>query len=234
MRDKNIAIIPARGGSKRIPKKNIREFCGKPIIAYSIEAALASNLFDEVMVSTDDKIIADIAIQYGAAVPFMRSEKNADDYSTTFDVLEEVLKEYESMNRNFTYGCCIYSTAAFISTALLHKAYKKLIEENFDSVYPVAEYSSPMWRSLKIEDGKITMWWPENLNKRSQDLPKSYHDAGQFYWFDTEKILQAQTLYTQNSGAVIIDDLHVQDIDTLQDWQLAELKYKFLHSKGNE
>ena len=228
MPDSKIAIIPARGGSKRIPKKNIKEFCGKPVIAYSIEAAIASNLFTEVMVSTDDKIIADIAIQYGAKVPFMRSVKNADDYATTLDILKEVLNSYTKSNRNFMYGCCIYSTAPFITNSVLQATYKKLTEHNFDSVFPIVQYSSPIWRSLKIENNKVAMWWPENVNKRSQDLPAAYHDAGQFYWFNINKILEGNTLYTENSGAVIIDELHVQDIDTIQDWQMAELKYKNL------
>ena len=231
--NKNIAIIPARGGSKRIPKKNIKEFCGKPIIAYSIEAALASELFEEVMVSTDDDAIASMALQYGAKVPFKRSEKNADDYSTTFDVLKEVLLQYKKTNQSFTYGCCIYPTAPFINSALLHEAFKKLINQNFDTVFPVVKYAYPMWRSLKLEDDKITMWWPENLNKRSQDLEASYHDAGQFYWFNIERILQTESLYTQNSGAIVIDDFHAQDIDTFQDWQMAELKYKYLQQLHN-
>jgi N-acylneuraminate cytidylyltransferase len=228
----NIAIIPARGGSKRIPGKNIKEFCGKPVIAYSIEVALASKLFEEVMVSTDDDAIVKVALQYGANVPFKRSEKHADDYSTTFDVLKEVLLEYKKTNQNFKYGCCIYPTAPFINNALLHEAFKKLTEQNFDTVFPVVQYAYPMWRSLKLEDDKITMWWPENLNKRSQDLEASYHDAGQFYWFNIERILQTESLYTKNSGAVVIDDFHTQDIDTLQDWQMAELKYKYLQQIG--
>lgn len=224
----NIAIIPARGGSKRIPKKNIKDFCGKPIIAYSIEAALLSNLFNEVMVSTEDEEIAEIAKKYGAHVPFMRSAKNADDFATTFDVLKEVIDKYKQLNQVFKYGCCIYPTAPFVNEYLLKDAYIKITEQNFDTVFPVVKYSYPVWRSLKVEDDKISIWWPENLNKRSQDLPPSYHDAGQFYWFDVERTLQSGVIYSQNSGAIIVDELNVQDIDTQQDWQLAELKYKYL------
>jgi pseudaminic acid cytidylyltransferase len=227
----NIAIIPARGGSKRIPKKNIKEFCGKPVIAYSIETALSSKLFDEVMVSTDDEDIVEIAIQYGAKIPFIRSVENAGDHATTFNVLKEVLQNYKQLNRKFEYACCIYPTAPFVTNSLLDEAYKKLIEQDFDAVFPVVQYSYPIWRSLKVEDDKIGMWWPENINKRSQDLPPSYHDAGQFYWFNIEKILQAGSLFTANTGAVLTDELHAQDIDTLQDWELAEFKYRYLHCR---
>lgn len=224
----NIAIIPARGGSKRIPQKNIKPFCNKPIIAYSIEAALASNLFDEVMVSTDDERIATIALQFGASVPFMRSAKNADDFATTLDVLNEVIQQYSLLERRFEYGCCIYPTAPFVTNTILHTAFNTMKEDGFDSVFPVVKYSYPIWRSLKIENGRPSMWWPENMLKRSQDLPPSYHDAGQFYWFNTNKIENAASLFTDNSGVIIIDELHVQDIDNLEDWKLAEIKYKYL------
>ena len=224
----NVAIIPARGGSKRIPGKNIKSFCGKSIIAYSIEAALTSNLFNEVMVSTDDENIAEIAKQYGATIPFMRSSKNADDYATTMDVLKEILNEYEHLNKKFIYGCCIYPTAPFVTNLLLQDAYKKLTGHNYNSVFPVVRYSYPIWRSLKINDDKVSMYWPENINKRSQDLPLAYHDAGQFYWFNIDRIVNADSLFTENSGAVLFDELYVQDIDTIQDWRLAELKYQLL------
>jgi len=228
-----IAIIPARGGSKRIPRKNIKSFCGKPIIAYSIEAAISSNLFDEIMVSTDDKEIALIAKQYGASVPFMRSKKNADDFATTFDVIKEVIESYKKIDWSFKYGCCIYPTAPFVTTTLLHQAFKKLVDNNFDTAFPVAQSSYPICRSLKIEDNKVSLWWPENLNKRSQDLPFSYHDAGQFYWFNVENIMQKGMLLTDNTGAIIIDELQAQDIDTLDDWKIAEFKYKYLQGLTN-
>ncbi len=224
----NIAIIPARGGSKRIPGKNIKNFCGKPIIAYSIEAALSSNLFDEVMISTDDDEIAAIAKKWGAKVPFMRSAKNANDHATTMDVLKEVLQEYFKLNKEFLYGCCIYPTAPFVNDSLLHEAYKKLIKHDFDSVFPIVKYSYPIWRSLKIKNDKAEMWWPENLNKRSQDLLPAYHDAGQFYWFNIKRIFKSDSLFTINTGVIILDEMQVQDIDNLQDWQLAEIKYQYL------
>ena len=223
---KNIAIIPARGGSKRIPGKNIRQFCGKPIIAYSIEAALTSGVFEEVMVSTDDDTIASIAKQFGANVPFMRSASNANDYATTMDVLKEVLLEYKAVNKQFHSGCCIYATSPFVSSKVLADAYKQFTENNYTSLFPVVQYSYPIWRSLKVENNKPEMWWPENMHKRSQDLPSAYHDAGQFYWFDINKIENAASLFTNDSGVIIIDELHVQDIDNLQDLELAEIKYK--------
>lgn len=232
MHRKNIAIIPARGGSKRIPRKNIKEFCGKPIIAYSIEAALTSNLFEEVMVSTDDGSIAEIAKKYGARIPFMRSQENADDFATTFDVLKEVLLDYRKMNRQFEYGCCIYPTAPFVNSNLLQQAYIKIIEESFDTVFPVIQYTYSMWRSLKMEADKVSMWWPENLDKRSQDLPPSYHDAGQFYWFNIDKVQLTKALYSKNSGAVIIDDMQAHDIDTPADWDMAEFKYGYLQQQN--
>ncbi len=226
----NIAIIPARGGSKRIPRKNIKKFLGKPIIAYSIEAALKSGLFNEVMVSTDDEEIAEVAKQYGASVPFMRSEKNADDHATTLDVIKEVIASYQGIVHPFQYGCCIYPTAPFVTSSLLLQAYQLLIHNNFDSILPVVQYAYPIWRSLKMEDNKISMWFPENVNKRSQDLPLSYHDSGQFCWFNIEHVMQQDSLFTINTGAITVDELTVHDIDTMKDWEVAEMKYSFLHN----
>lgn len=226
----NIAIIPARKGSKRIPLKNIKPFLGKPIMAYSIETALRCNLFDEVMVSTDDEEIANTAIKYGAKVPFLRSSKTADDFATTPDVLLEVISEYTRLETNFTKGCCIYATAPFISPEKLANAYQILIEQQFDSVFPVLKFSYPIQRALKIADGKASMINPEYVATRSQDLPPCYHDTGQFYWFDVEALRINRTLFTDNSGAMIISDMEAQDIDEPSDWQLAELKYRLLQS----
>ncbi len=224
---KNLCIIPARGGSKRIPRKNIKPFLGKPIIAYSIEVALASGLFDEVMVSTDDEEIAEVARQYGAKVPFMRSAKTSDDWATTADVLLEVLEEYQNIGTDFKYGCCIYPTAPLLKQESLEEAHKLLVNEKYDSVFPVVEFSYPIWRSLKFKEaGKVVMNWPEHLNKRSQDLPKAYHDAGQFYWLDVSSFFQKPILFSDNSGVVVLGDLEVQDIDSAADWKLAELKAK--------
>ena len=160
----NICIIPARGGSKRIPRKNIKEFLGKPIIAYSIKAAIDSGLFDEVMVSTDNLEIADIAKKYGAKVPFMRSAKNSDDFATTFDVIEEVIQSYRSQNKDFENICCVYSCAPFVTSKILLKAYNQLIEKKFDSVFPIISYSFPIQRALKVDQGKVSMIIEDNLN----------------------------------------------------------------------
>lgn len=229
---KTIAIIPARGGSKRIPRKNIRPFCGKPMISYSIEAAINSNLFDEVMVSTDDEEIATIARQFGAKVPFMRSEKNADDYAGTVDVILEVLNDYDKLGVSFTYVCCIYPTAPLIQIKHLMYAYNVMLEQNFETVFPVTLFSFPILRALQLDENKkVSMIWPENMAKRSQDLPNAYHDSGQFYWMSGTAIQTIKKLYSNNSGVVILDDMEVQDIDNETDWKLAELKYQLLFTR---
>lgn len=228
---RNIAIIPARGGSKRIPRKNIKDFLGKPIIAYSIEAALNSGLFDEVMVSTDDNEIAEIAIKYGASVPFMRSDKNADDNSTTVDVLLEVIDSYTQSGNIFDFACCIYPTAPFVTTEKLKEGFEKLEFEKRNSVFPIVPFSYPVWRGLKKEeDGQVNMVWPEYLNSRSQDLKEIYHDAGQWYWFKIEPMKKRKKLFNENTGSIVLNPLEVQDIDNLSDWNIAELKYGYLQS----
>lgn len=222
---RNLAIIPARGGSKRIPRKNIRNFLGKPIIAYSIIAALKSDLFEEVIVSTDDDEIAEVAKEFGAKVPFMRSSKNSDDHATTVSVLIEVLNNYHQSGKQFDNGCCIYPTAPLLKPGYIKTGYEKLIKGNYSTVFPVVEFSYPIFRSLKIHDkGKVEMNWPEYLDTRSQDLPVAYHDAGQFYWFEINKLQKEGKLFGRNSGAIILSDVNVQDIDTEADWQLAEMK----------
>lgn len=222
-----LCIIPARGGSKRIPRKNIKNFLGKPIIAYSIEAAIKSKLFDEVMVSTDDDEIAKISKKYGAKVPFIRSDKNSNDLATTVDVIQEVLQLYKEKGEVFETACCIYATAPFVTEKTLNITYKKLIDNSFDSVFPVLEFSFPIQRAIKInENKKITLFQPEHLNTRSQDLEKAYHDAGQFYWFNIDKLLKIGKLWTDNTGVIIIKESEGQDIDTQEDWKLAEMKFK--------
>lgn len=224
---KNICIIPARGGSKRIPRKNIKEFLGKPIIAYSIEAALKSGLFDEVMVSTDDEEIAAIAKQYGAKVPFLRSAETANDYATTADVLLEVLAKYREQGQEFDNLCCLYATAPLISSNDLAEALQLMNNSKFDCVYPVVQFSYPIWRCLDVaEDGSMKRHWPEYENSRSQDLPKEYHDTGTFYWYK----LQQGALASGKIGAIIVPEDRVQDIDTETDWKLAEMKYKLLNN----
>ena len=228
----NICIIPARGGSKRIPRKNIKTFCGKPIIAYSIEAALSSKLFDEVMISTDDEEIATIPIQYGANVPFLRSDENSNDYASTVDVILEVLQKYQNMDKLFTHVCCIYPTAPLIQIKNLTKAYHILLNQNFETVFPITSFSFPILRALQVDEGnRVNMIWPENMTKRSQDLAPAYHDAGQFYWMKVSDIQQNKKLYTDYSGVVILNDLDVQDIDNDIDWVVAEMKYKLMSKK---
>lgn len=228
---RNLAIIPARGGSKRIPRKNIKPFMGKPIIAYSIEAALKSGLFEEVMVSTDDEEIAAVARQYGAKVPFMRSAETANDYATTFDVIEEVLNTYKAEERFFDVVCCIYATAPFVSDVKLQTSYQSLVENGYDSVYAVVAYSYPVQRGLKIEQGRMSMLYPEYLNTRSQDLKPVYHDAGQFYFSKVKPLEEAKSFLGNNAGGIIYSELEVQDLDTETDWKLAEMKYRLLHEK---
>ena len=226
-----IAIIPARGGSKRITKKNIKLFLDKPIIAYSIEAAINSKLFDEVMVSTDDIEIAEIARQYGAQVPFLRSNETSNDLATTTDALIEVINTYKKLGKIFDYACCIYPTAIFVTAEKLHEAFNLLVEKKYLSVFPVMPFGYPIWRSLKMENEKISMNFPEHLNSRSQDLPLAYHDAGQFYFFKPEVLFTEQTLFTSNSGVIVVDEMEGQDIDNLTDWVMAEMKYKIMLHK---
>lgn len=224
---KNIAIIPARGGSKRILRKNAKLFHGKPIITYSIEAALNSGLFDEVMVSTDDAEIAEIAVKYGAKVPFLRSEKNSNDFATTADVLLEVLEYYKNNNQIFNIGTCIYACAPFIKPDLLKQSFELIKNHNCDCVFPSLAYSHPIQRALKLDSiGKIEEFDSRNQNSRTQDLDKAYHDAGMFYTFDINKLLETKSLRTKNTFSIEINELHAHDIDSENDWILAEMKYK--------
>lgn len=230
---KNLAIIPARGGSKRIPCKNLKDFMGKPIMAYSIEAALESKLFDEIMVSTDDDEIAEVARRYGAKLPFMRSEKNSDDFSGLTDVCIEVVNCYESNEMNFDAVCCILPTAPFVSSEKIITAKNMLDSGIYSSVFPVAEYGYPIQRSLMIDNGFVKMSVPDNFGKRSQDLEKTYHDAGQFYFIKTKTLLTEKRMFAEKSGAIVLSNLEVQDIDNEIDWKLAELKYIII-SRGRE
>ena len=209
---KNIAIIPARGGSKRIPRKNITPFMGKPIIAYSIEAALQSGLFEEVMVSTDDEEIAGIACKYGAKVPFMRSAEMSNEYAGTDDVILEVLRKYKEQGREFETVCCIYSTAPFVTPERLREAYGKMNSE-IDSVFTCVAYSYPIQRSLHIVDGKISMVYPEYKNARSQDLEPIYHDAGQFYFSRTAPFVESRTFWGENWDGKTMGTYEISDLD---------------------
>lgn len=230
----NIAIITARGGSKRIPRKNIKEFCGKPILLYSIEAALQSNLFDEVMVSTDDEEIADIAKAAGASIPFMRSIENANDFATTADVLMEVFEEYEKRGKVFEYAACIYPTAPFVTKEKLREGIRRLKEKNGNILVPVVAFSFPPQRGMVTEDERLVYKWPEYRNSRSQDLEKMYHDCGQFYWYNVKKFIEKRGQFDKDIVPMIIPETEVQDIDSEEDWTIAELKYKQLLYKGEE
>ena len=227
---KSIAIITARGGSKRIPKKNIRNFNGKPIIAYSIEAALESGIFDEVMVSTDSEEIAEIARKYGANVPFMRSANTSSDSATTADVLREVLNEYKKVGQIFEYMCCIYPTAPFVTGEKLKMAYDKVKKENVDEVMPVVTFSFPPQRGQVIKDGKLYMLNPECKNVQSQKLEKVYHDCGQFYFMDVGAFEKSGGDIHDNICPLVMSELEVQDIDNETDWKIAEMKYKIMIS----
>lgn len=222
----NLAIITARGGSKRIPRKNIKEFCGKPIIYYSIKAALESGIFSEVMVSTDDQEIADYALQCGAKVPFMRSAATANDYATTAEVLLEVLAEYKMRGQEFDVACCIYPTAPFITVEKLRTCYEQLMDKQADSVLPVVRFSFPPQRAFIIENSKLCYKWPENRNTRSQDLEPFFHDSGQFYMFRVNRFLEIKNLIMENTLSYEVSELEVQDIDNIEDWKLAEIKYQ--------
>lgn len=224
----NLAIIPARGGSKRIPKKNIKLFLGKPIIAYSIKMAIDSNLFDDIVVSTDDFEIAKIAIAHGAQVPFYRSKKNSSDYATTFDVIEEVLNELYIKNKVYNNICCIYPCAPLIKEGYIIEAYEEMKLNNFDTVFPIVKYGNKIQRAMKLEDKKVKMFYPQHQNSRSQDLEDAFYDPGQFYWANTKQLLKIGKLYSSNSGCIVLDEMSVQDIDNETDWILAELKYSLL------
>lgn len=234
---KQIAVITARGGSKRIPRKNIKEFCGKPIMAYSVEAALTSGIFDTVMVSTEDEEIAEIARRYGAEVPFLRSKRTSDDFATTGDVLREVLEEYGSRGKTFDAVCCIYPTAPFVTADRLREAMKLLNAVTTacpapDSVVPVVAFSFPPQRSVVIENGLLGFKWPEYMLSRSQDLEPFYHDAGQFYCLRTESFLAQNRLIMDRTVPLVIPEMEVQDIDNEEDWKIAEVKFR-LWKEGN-
>ena len=227
-----IAIITARGGSKRIPGKNIKEFCGKPILSYSIKAALDSKIFDTVMVSTDDEKIADIAVRYGAEVPFFRSAETSDDFATTGDVIMEVLEEYEKRKRLFDLAACIYPTAPFITSDKLKTAVELLKDSDADTVIPVVGFSYPPQRALHEVNGILEPVYPENMNMRSQDLEKHYHDVGQFYFFRTDRFKLNKSLMSGKVLPLFISELEMQDIDNVIDWKMAELKYRLLINEG--
>jgi pseudaminic acid cytidylyltransferase len=229
---KNIAIIPARSGSKRIPQKNIKLFFGKPIIAYSIQAAIDSGIYDEVMVSTDCEAIKEVALSYGAKVPFMRSCKNSDDFATTVDVIIEVLNFYQLNGLKFNSASCIYACAPFTSIDILKQSFE-LLNYGYDCIFPIIPYSHPIQRAIDIsEEGKVVSFLNPDDSSRTQDLKKAFHDAGMFYTFNVNKLFLNKSLRMPNTGTILIDELQAHDIDNQNDWKLAELKYElFLNEK---
>lgn len=225
---KSIAVITARGGSKRIPRKNIKEFLNRPIIAYSIEAALSSGIFENVIVSTDDEEIKEIAEKYGAAVPFMRSMETSSDTASTADVLLEVLAQYKTLGMQYEYLCCIYPTAPFITVDKLTACMRLLAEKQADSVIPVVRFSFPPQRCFNLHDGFLRYKWKEHELTRSQDLESLYHDCGQFYCINTNQFLKYKRITMEHTLPFFVDELEVQDIDNETDWRLAELKYQLM------
>ncbi len=223
-----VAIITARGGSKRIPRKNIRLFHGKPVIAYAITSALESGLFDEVMVSTDDQEIAEIAIKFGAKVPFLRSLENANDVAGTLDVLKEVLRNYEKRGQLFNQMCCLYPVSPLIDVKNLTSACNILQSDSVDFVVPVSKYSTPIQRALKIDHGQLLMADPSKLKMRSQDLEPRYFDVGQFYFAKSGPLLNTDSLFTDRTSAYEVEEFSVQDVDNESDWKMLEFKYAFL------
>lgn len=226
----SICIIPARGGSKRIPRKNIKPFLGKPIIAYSIEAARGSGIFDEVMVSTDDEEIASVARSYGAVVPFMRSAASADDHATTADVLVEVLDSYRRLACSFDVVCCLYATAPFTTAEKLVAANSLLDPEGCDEVLTVTEFSFPPMRAFIEVDGALCYRFPQYAKARSQDLEPMYQDAGQFYLYGAGAHSNGKIRPSRRIG-YRVPQTEVQDIDNQIDWELAEMKYQMTRTE---
>ena len=225
----NICVIPARGGSKRIPRKNIKEFNGKPIIAYSIEAALKSNCFSQVIVSTDDDEISEVAKKYGALVPFVRPDELSNDYAGTISVIKHAIEWMEDNNNYIENVCCLYATAPFIQSKIISKAYQQLQDSNSDYCFSVTSFSFPIQRAIKIVQGdKVNMFYPEHFNTRSQDLEEAYHDAGQFYWGKAQAFKDESPLFSEVATPYVLPRYLVQDIDTMEDWIRAEAMYKVL------
>ena len=230
----NICVIPARGGSKRIPRKNIKEFNGKPIIAYSIEAALKSNCFDQVIVSTDDDEISEVARKYGAKVPFIRPDELSTDYAGTIPVIKHAIEWVEDNNNSIENVCCLYATAPFIQSKTIYKSYQQLKNSKADYCFSVTSFAFPIQRAIKIiHDNTVSMFYPEFFSTRSQDLEESYHDAGQFYWGRARAFKDELQIFSEVSTPYILPRYLVQDIDTIEDWTRAEIMYRVLQESNN-
>ncbi|MDX1474412.1 MAG: pseudaminic acid cytidylyltransferase [Reinekea sp.] len=228
-----VCIIPARGGSKRIPRKNIKPFHGKALIGYSIENALASGLFNRVVVSTDDAEIAQVAIDFGAEVPFIRPAELADDHANTFDLLQHAARWIQKNDVSSEVMCCLYATAPFVEVADLQQGYDLLSQhQEADYVYSITEFPFPIQRSVRQNNGFVTPCFPENMLKRSQDLEPIFHDAGQFYWGRVEAFAQKTNFFGDRSMAVVLPRYRVVDIDTPEDWEVAEIQFQVLQASG--
>ena len=222
-----LCIIPARGGSKRIPRKNIKEFLGQPVIAYSIKAAIDSQCFDKVIVSTDDAEIAEVVKSFGASVPFMRPDELADDYASTIPVVKHAIEWFDDQGQSPSEVCCLYATAPFVRASTIRKAYEQMQSTQADYCFTATSFAFPIQRAIKITaENRVEMLYPEHLETRSQDLEESYHDAGQFYWGKAEAFKQQKPLFSKSATPYILPRYLVQDIDTLEDWKKAELMYK--------
>jgi pseudaminic acid cytidylyltransferase len=227
-----LAVIPARGGSKRIPRKNIKPFCGKPMIARSIEAALESGCFDRVIVSTDDAEIAEVARQYGADVPFMRPAELSDDYAGTVPVIRHAVEWFSANGEAPEQVCCIYATAPFVTGENIRRGLEALAENDCDYAFSVTSYAFPIQRAIRITSvGRAEMFNPEHFNTRSQDLEEAYHDAGQFYWGRASAWLEGKVLFGVHAVPVLLPRHRVQDIDTLEDWERAEWLFKAMQAQ---
>lgn len=222
-----VAVIPARGGSKRIPRKNIKPFCGKPMIAWSIEVALASGCFDDVVVSTDDQEIAEVAVRHGASVPFVRPQSLADDFASTGPVIAHAIQYLQSAGKICDQVCCIYATAPFVSADDLQHGLQVLLAGGCEFVFSVTSYAFPIQRAVRINTvGGVEMFQPECFTVRSQDLEHAYHDAGQFYWGSGNAWLAGMPIFAPYSKPVILPRYRVQDIDTPEDWEQAEWMFR--------
>jgi pseudaminic acid cytidylyltransferase len=225
-----IAVIPARGGSKRIPRKNIRLFCGKPILAYSISAARETGLFDEIVVSTDDEEIASVACDSGATTPFMRPSEIADDFTGTNAVVKHAITWFNQQGQDITHACCIYATAPLVQARFIQEGYGALVGSDAAFAFSITSYAFPIQRALRLtSEGCVDAFFPEHRMTRSQDLEPTYHDAGQFYWGTARAFLDDTPVFSSRSVGVVLPRFLVQDIDTLEDWEQAEFMYRAIN-----
>ena len=228
-----LCVIPARGRSKRIPRKNIKDFFGQPMIAYSIKAALKSECFDQVIVSTDDAEIAEVAKSFGASVPFVRPDELANDYAGTVSVVKHAIEWFDDQGQSPFEVCCLYATAPFVRAGAIKKAYEQMQSTQADYCFTATSFAFPIQRAIKVtSENRIEMFYPEYLETRSQDLEEPYHDAGQFYWGKVEAFIKQKPIFSKSATPYILPRHLVQDVDTPEDWKRAELMYQMLKKSG--